>query len=87
METNLRKRTSGLVARDVDGEILILDTVSDRVHQLNQSASLIWRCIERELSPQDTAKELAEAFGLGSDQAQRDVNDAISQLKALNLIA
>jgi hypothetical protein len=29
--------------REVDGEIILLDTESNLVHQLNKTASLIWR--------------------------------------------
>ena len=65
---------------------LILDTKADRIHQLNVSASFIWKCVEPDLSLRDIAWELIEAFDLDDDQAQRDVVHALERFKALNLI-
>ena len=85
--TEVQKRPTGLIAREIDGEYLILDTDADRVHQLNPSASRIWAGIERDLSARDIAQELAAEFDVDEDQALQDVIGAFEQFKVLKLVA
>jgi PqqD family protein of HPr-rel-A system len=75
-----------LLVREVEGEVLVLDPVSDRVHQLNASASLIWRMCERGSDVAEIAEALTIEFEVDSKSAAKDVEDTLSALRALNLL-
>ncbi len=74
------------MAREVDGEVLILDTESDLIHQLNATASFIWNGCDGATSEAQIAAALAKAFDIGHDTALKDVLDTVSALRALKLI-
>jgi len=77
---------SGLLVREVDGEILILDAERDQVHQLNASASLIWQHYDSGAEIEEIAKRLVMEFDLDEDKAQCDVRAALEDFRRLELI-
>ena len=79
-------RTSGILVREVDGEILLLDTESDQIHQLNSMASLIWRNLKEGASASEIARRLAEQFDVDETIALADVEDILGKLRALKVI-
>jgi hypothetical protein len=80
-----RIRETGLLVRDVDGEVLVHDTDADRIHQLNVSASFIWRRLADGASANEIAEHLAKEFDVVEDQAQRDVSEILRQFLALEI--
>ena len=64
-----------------------MDEDSGLIHQLNQTATLIWRKSGEGLSAQATARLLAENFEIGEDVARRDVAHTLEKLRALNLVS
>jgi len=60
--TNVRRRVDSLMVREVDGELLLLDTSSNRIHQLNRTASFIWQRCDDVGSEAELAAELAVEF-------------------------
>jgi hypothetical protein len=85
MGIDQRKRT--LLVREVDGEVLILDTAADRIHQLNASASVVWRLYESGGNVADIASALAIEFDVDKLRAEADVKVALEQFRAVGLIA
>jgi len=79
-------RAPGLLVRDVGDEILILDTVADQIHQLNVSASLIWRLAESGLQEKEVAEALEKRFDISHDQAVRDTEATLRSLRDLRLL-
>ena len=79
-------RTSGILVREVDGEILLLDTESDQIHQLNSMASLIWRNLKEGASASEIARRLAEQFDVDENIALADVEDILGKLGALKVL-
>lgn len=80
-------RQPGLVVRDVGEEILILDTGSDQIHQLNVSASLIWRLSNRGMESTDIATALANQFDISHAQAVQDTVTTLAAFRNLGLLA
>jgi len=85
MNTAVR-RDGSVMVREVDGEILVLDTLSNQVHQLNRTASFIWRQCGGALSPDEIATALTEAFAVDGATALDDVVKTLDQLRSLNLL-
>jgi hypothetical protein len=85
--TDLRpSRNGSLIVREVDGELVVLDTQANRVHKLNRTAGAIWRRCGSAASPAEIARDLAEEFDVDPDIALQDVLVTLEQLRALNLL-
>jgi hypothetical protein len=84
--TGIRRRRDAVMMRDIDGELLLLDTKSNRIHQLNRTASFIWKRYEQVASPTEIAAELALEFDVEAVQAFNDVTDTLNTLRSLDLV-
>ena len=76
----------GMIVREVDGELLILDTASNHIHQLNETASIVWRMRRDGATPQAIAAILAADFAVDEAQALADVHTTLQRLESLNLL-
>ena len=86
MNTAIR-REEYLAVREVDGEILVLDTLSNQIHQLNRTASFIWRMCEARAAPAAIVAAFAAEYAVDADTAQEDVMETLCRLRSLNLLA
>jgi len=84
--TFLRRRLNAVTTRQVEQDLLLLDIESDRIHQLNRTASFIWQKCDEATSAEDIARSLAEEFDVEELVALRHVTEALSRLRALNLV-
>jgi hypothetical protein len=82
----MRKRMQGVLIREVDDEILILDTHSDQIHQLNETAAFIWRRFDESPSTDGLAQLVAFEYSVDAQVARKDVVEALERLRVLNLI-
>jgi hypothetical protein len=82
----LRKRLQNVMVRDIDREVLLLDTESNQIHQLNPTASFIWRKCGEARSTEEMAKLLVQEFDVEEDIALRDAIETVARLRALNLV-
>ncbi len=82
----LRRRTEGVFIREVVDDMLLLDTQSGQIHQVNQTAAFIWRNCEEVPSVERLAELLAIEFDVGQDIAVKDITDALRRFRELNLL-
>ncbi len=75
-----------LVFREVNGEILALDNRSNQIHQLNSTASFIWRLCRDGVDEHETAVAFAAVFEVDDETARGDVADTVQRLRMLNLV-
>lgn len=80
-------RRRSLLVRETDGELILLDTESNQVHQLNPTASTVWRLHHEGWAPQAIADALAERYVVSAEQAQADVSTVLTRMRALKLLA
>ena len=55
----------------VDGEAVLLDEVSDRLHHLNAPAALVWACLDGQATVGELARELSDELGEPYDACAR----------------
>lgn len=84
--SSLRKRVDVLTAREFGDEFVLLDTSSNRIHQFNRTASLIWRLCDC-ASPESIAAELVREYDVHEEQALSDVVRTLDAFRALNLVS
>jgi hypothetical protein len=80
------KRRSDVTVREVDGELLVLDHRTERVHQLNATAVYIWNQCDGATSVADISKAIAMEYGLDTHPAEADVTRTVAQFRALDLL-
>jgi hypothetical protein len=82
----LRRKLDSLLVREVEQEVVLLDTAGDRVHQLNATASFIWNRCEQAQTPEELARWLAEAFDVDAEIALQDTMATLDTLRDLKLV-
>lgn len=75
-----------LAVGNVDSEVIVLDKVAGKVHQLNSSASFIWNCLSDGLDIDEIALLLSEAFNVEPETALTDVQVVLAQFEDLLLV-
>lgn len=86
MTPTVLRHPASLMVREIEGEMLLLDTASDRVHQLNATASLIWRLHHEGAAPPQIAEALSQDFEVDAGQALADVLETLARLGGLGLL-
>ena len=79
-------RKEGLALEFTDDELILLDKKSGQVHQLNSTATLVWRGLDERLSLEDIAAKLADMFQVELKATRNDVAKIIRQLQELSLL-
>ena len=75
-----------MTVREVEGELLVLDHRSERVHQLNVTAVYIWDQCDGKTSIADITQAIATEYGLDTRPAEADVVRTIAQFQELDLL-
>ena len=80
------KPRADLAVESADGELIILDKGGGEVHQLNQTAALIWGGLSEGLPLDQIAVQLAGTFEIEQETAISDVKSAVAQFVELGLL-
>lgn len=75
-----------VTVREIDGEIVVLDERTGYIHQLNPTASFIWRLSNGENSSHEIAEMMAQSFDVDEAVAAKDTDDTIEKLCNLELL-
>jgi len=77
---------SDVVAEELDGELVLLDEQTARLHVLNPTAALVWQCLDGEADVGTLSAEIAEELGADRAIVEHDVLLLVWQLAADGLI-
>lgn len=76
-----------VVFTDFDGvEGILVDLNTKKYFQLNETAMVIWKGLERRLRPGQIAEEIVANYEITSDDAVRNVAKLLSQLQDYKLV-
>jgi hypothetical protein len=75
-----------LTARTVGGEMVVLDRVTNQVHQLNATASFVWQRCDGQHTPPQIAEALLNAFDVDPLTARDAVVGVLHQFDELGLL-
>jgi hypothetical protein len=81
-----RKVTDGLTEREVEGELVLLQSDTGNVHQLNHVAACVWRHLEEDAGIEALIDHVTGQFAIDRETAQSDINKLLDDLAALGLI-
>ena len=77
---------SPLVARQVDGDLLLEDRASESKHRLNSVAGLIWQLCDGTNNSVTIAERVATVFDMEPAEVARDVDHTLAEFAELGLI-
>ena len=82
----LPQKNTKIIAREIDGEMILLNEKKEKIHQLNNTASFVWDCCNGENTIDNIVVLLKEEFEVESIDIKSDVINIITSLKKLKLI-
>ena len=72
---------------DLDGlEGVLVDLNTKKYYQLNETASLVWRGLQKGLSTGDIAREMTELYHVTLERATLSVETAVTSFEAQKLL-
>jgi PqqD family protein of HPr-rel-A system len=81
-----RLRQTDVAARDIDGEVVVLDVATRQYHGLNRTAAVLWERLSDGATQHELARTLAESFDIGAEQASADAGRFLAVLRELDLV-
>ena len=76
-----------VIFTDLDGlEGVLVDLNTKKYYQLNETASLIWRGLEKRLSVSHIARQLAENYDVTMDRAVSSIRSALGDFASHKLV-
>jgi coenzyme PQQ biosynthesis protein PqqD len=76
-----------LAWREIDGSIVIISPERSMVHELNPTASFIWKRVDGKHTTDEIAEQLAAEFDVTRESALADVNELVESLAANQLVS
>ena len=80
------KPRADLAIESIDDELVVLDKKHGKIHQLNETASLVWAAIAAGNSLGTIAASLVERYGVSSDTAAKDIDAVVRQFENLHML-
>ena len=85
--TEVLKKSTVTPWQEMDDQILVLMPKQNTVHELNTTASFLWKSIDGELSIDDLTNLLLEEFDVNFETAQKDLQEFVSEMKVQGLLS
>ncbi|OGS50715.1 MAG: hypothetical protein A3J79_12500 [Elusimicrobia bacterium RIFOXYB2_FULL_62_6] len=76
----------GLAYRKIDGLMFVVDAAGERLHELNQTGSLIWEGLAAGKSEAGLAEAVRAEFEVDERTARGDVSAFVAELSKAGLI-
>jgi hypothetical protein len=86
MTSAIRHQQAPVSVRAIGDDLLLLNKDTHRIHQLNATASFIWRCCERPASAGEIADLMVSKYVVDKHKALQDVVETLSRLRELSLV-
>ena len=84
--SSLPSQRTNILSRELDGELVLFDPVSNVTHRLNQTAAFIYLSCDGQGTREDLVREYQAAFNAEPEVSRRDVNHVLMSLERLALI-
>jgi len=80
------KRNPKLAWREIDGEAVIISPEDSHVHELNETASIIWANADGKHNVDEIAGVIAARYEVELPEAKADVDELVEVLSAKGLL-
>jgi len=76
-----------IVFTDFDGvEGILVDLNTKKYYQLNETAMMIWKGLEKFMTPDEIARDLAETYDTTPQEALRTIESLLKQFEGYKLV-
>lgn len=75
-----------LAWREIEGRVVVISPEDSVVHELNETASFIWKHADRGCSVSEIANLLSLEFGVEASQARSDTEELLRMLHQKGLV-
>lgn len=72
--------------QELEGRALVLTPEKSAVHELNPTATFVWKKIDGKMSARSIIESLCEEFDVEKDQAEADVTYLLNEMKEKGLL-
>jgi predicted RNase H-related nuclease YkuK (DUF458 family) len=79
-------RDPRLAWREIDGEMVIISPEDSQVHELNETATLIWKHAEVE-SLEEMAERISTEYEISLEAARADIAELVAALEQKGLVS
>jgi PqqD family protein of HPr-rel-A system len=79
-------RAADVLELDMEDGLIVYDRGSSLVHHLNPSARIVWHLCDGSTTIGQLATDIAEQYGLESEQVTAQVSGLVAELEALGLV-
>jgi Coenzyme PQQ synthesis protein D (PqqD) len=69
-----------------DGEGVLVDLNTRRYYQLNETAMLIWRALEKKRARAEIIEEITNAYAVSAEHAEQSLDKLIERLLTYKLV-
>lgn len=83
----LQLRAEGLNWREIEDEVVAVDTVTSTYLSANGSGLLLWRELARGATHDELVSRLVDAYGIDRERASGDVDQFVEDLSTQGLLA
>ena len=87
MSETIRVDTARVEAREVEGELVILDLKGQRYLGGNRSTAVLWPLLVEGASQEALADRLVSEWEIDAGRAKGDVDDLVRALESLDLLS
>ena len=84
--SELRLRKEGLQWREVENEVLALETTGSTYLSANQTGALLWRRLAEGTTRAELVQALVTAYGIDEQSAGADVDSFLAELREHELL-
>jgi hypothetical protein len=69
-----------VVAKRLDGEVVIVHLGTNEIYNLNSSAARLWELLESGLGLEDAKEQLIEEFDVSVERLEQDISATVASL-------
>jgi len=86
MSVEARLRRGGLPFQEIDGQAVVVVPSRREMHELDETATFLWRELERERSVAELVGALCGEFEVEPDRAEKDVRAFVARLEEKGMV-
>ena len=79
-------RRDGVMSVELEGETVLLDTLSGQYFRLNSTGTLVWALLERATSLDELSEQFRAEVDVDEDELRRDLTELLASLQEQQLV-
>jgi DNA-binding ferritin-like protein len=81
------KANSNIIWRKIDDNIFIIDPLNERIHELNETAAIIFEMIIKNKKIDEIERKILKEYDVDEKECRKDILDIVSELKDKGVIS